>query len=136
MIKYFKRIVEGLSIGGQEGLAKSLNNVFDILENLEGAPFSGIKINRNGNIWRINYDGVMGSSGGAWDGTAPTGFEWETLNIVTDGKIVTREVLVKSETSVDVVTWDADDARLLLQVKGGTGDDAGKLRIDKGYLKA
>lgn len=57
MIKYFKRIIEGLSIGGQEGLAKSLNNAFDILENLEGAPLSGIKVNREGNIWRIGYDG-------------------------------------------------------------------------------
>lgn len=135
MIKYFKRIIEGLSIGGQKGLAKSLNNVFDILENLEGAPFSGIKINRNGNIWRINYDGVMGGgSSDPWDGTAPDGYEWETLNVVTDGKIVTREVLTKTSTKADVVTWDSDDARLLLQVQGGTGDDAGKLRIDRGYL--
>jgi hypothetical protein len=76
------------------------------------------------------------NAAGAWDGTAPTGFEWETLNVVTDGKIVTREVLVKTSTKADVATWSSTDARLLLQVKGGTGEDAGKLRIDKGYLKA
>jgi hypothetical protein len=74
------------------------------------------------------------SSSATWDGTAPEGFEWETLNVVTDGKIVTREVLTKTSTKADVVTWDSDDARMLLQVKGGTGEDAGKLRIDKGYL--
>jgi hypothetical protein len=39
--------IAGVSIGGQKGLAKSLNNVFDILENLDGAPFSGIKIKRH-----------------------------------------------------------------------------------------
>jgi hypothetical protein len=136
MIKYFTRLIAGFSLGGQKGFAKSINTVFDILENLEGEPFSGIRIKRNGKIWRIGYDGSQGGgSGEAWDGTAPDGFEWETLNIVTDGKIVTREVLVKSATSADVETWDEDDARLLLQVKGGTGDDAGLLRIDKGYLK-
>jgi len=135
MIKYFTRLIAGFALGGQKGFAKSINSVFDILENLEGEPFSGIRIKRNGKIWRIGYDGSQGGgSGEAWDGTAPDGFEWETLNIVTDGKIVTREVLVKSETSADVQTWDEDDARLLLQVKGGTGDDAGLLRIDKGYL--
>lgn len=136
MIKYFKRIIEGLSIGGQEGLAESLNNAFDILENLEGAPLSGINVKRDGNIWRIGYDGSQSTGGEAWDGTAPDGYEWETLNVVTDGKIVTREVLVKTSSKADVVTWDSDDARLLLQVKGGTGADAGKLRIDKGYLKS
>ena len=71
-----------------------------------------------------------------WDATAPTGYEWETLNIVLDNKIVTREILVKTLTKTDVVTWSSTDARLLLQVKGGTGGDAGKLRVDKGYLKA
>lgn len=137
MIKYFTRLIEGLSLGGQKGFAKSINTVFDILENLEGEPFSGIRIKRHGKVWRIGYDGSQPSGeGGAWDGTAPTGFEWETLNVVTDGKIVTREVLVKTSTKADVVTWDVDDARLLLQVKGGTGADAGKLRIDKGYLKS
>jgi hypothetical protein len=70
-----------------------------------------------------------------WDATAPTGYEWETVNIVLDNKIATREILVKTATKADVEEWDSDDARLLLQVKGGTGGDAGKLRIDKGYLK-
>jgi len=77
----------------------------------------------------------VGASG-AWDGTAPEGYEWETLNVVTDTGIKTREVLVKTATSADVETWTSTDARLLLQVKGGTGDDAGLLRIDKGYLKS
>ena len=71
-----------------------------------------------------------------WDGTAHEGFEWETVNIVLDNKIVTREILVKTDTKADVSTWSSSDARLLLQVKGGTGGDAGKLRVDKGYLKA
>jgi len=69
-----------------------------------------------------------------WDATAPTGYEWETVNIVLDNKIVTREILVKTSTKADVETWSSSDARLLLQVKGGTGGDAGKLRKDKGYL--
>jgi hypothetical protein len=135
-MKFFERLRAGLSIGAQKDFAKTMNLLFDILESLDGAPSSGIKVKRVGDQWRIHYDGSQSSGeGGAWDGTAPEGFEWETLNIVTDGKIVTREVLVKSETSADVATWDADDARLLLQVKGGTGADAGLLRIDKGYLK-
>lgn len=70
-----------------------------------------------------------------WDATAPTGYEWETVNIVLDNKIAKREILVKTSTKADVATWSSTDARLLLQVKGGTGDDAGKLRVDKGYLK-
>jgi len=70
-----------------------------------------------------------------WDATAPAGYEWETVNIVLDNKIVTREILVKTSTKTDVATWSSADARLLLQVKGGTGGDAGKLRVDKGYLK-
>ena len=134
-MKFFERLIAGLSIGAQKGFAKSINRLFDIMENLDGAPYSGIKVKRVGDQWRIHYDGSQSSGeGGAWDGEAPDGYEWETLNIVTDGKIVTREVLVKSETSADVQTWDSDDARLLLQVKGGTGEDAGLLRIDKGYL--
>ena len=137
MIKYFVRLKEGFAIGAQKGFARSINKLFDIMECLDGAPQSGIKVKRVGDQWRIHYDGSQESGeGGAWDGTAPDGFEWETLNIVTDGKIVTREVLVKTETSADVQTWDSDDARLLLQVKGGTGADAGFLRIDKGYLKS
>lgn len=71
-----------------------------------------------------------------WDATAPTGYEWETVNIVLDSKIVTREILVKTSTKADVVTWSSSNAREILQVKGGTGDDLGKLRIDKGYLKS
>jgi hypothetical protein len=134
MIKYFTRLVAGFSLGGQKGFAKSINTVFDILENLEGEPFSGIRIKRHGKIWRIGYDGSQGAgSGGGWDGTAPTGFEWEELTIVTDSGIRKRKVLVESNTNTDI-EWDSDDARLLLQVKGGTGDDAGKLRIEKGYL--
>ena len=70
-----------------------------------------------------------------WDATAPTGYEWETLNIVLDNKIATREILVKTATKANVVEWSSTDTRLLLQVKGGTGGDAGKLRMDKGYLK-
>ena len=70
-----------------------------------------------------------------WDATAPTGYEWETVNIVLDNKIVTRKILVETASKADVATWSSSDARLLLQVKGGTGSDAGKLRIDKGYLK-
>jgi hypothetical protein len=136
-MKFFERLRAGLSIGAQKDIAKTMNLLFDILENLDGAPSSGIKVKGVGDQLRIHYDGSQPSGeGGAWDGTAPDGYEWETLNIVTDGKIVTREVLVKSETSADVQTWDEDDARLLLQVKGGTGDDAGLLRIDKGYLKS
>lgn len=70
-----------------------------------------------------------------WDATAPTGYEWETVNIVLDNKIATREILVKTATKSNVVEWSSTDSRLLLQVKGGTGADAGKLRLDKGYLK-
>jgi len=59
MIKYFKRLIQGKSIGGQEDLARSINNVFDILENLDGAPYSGISVKRTGNQWRIHYDGSI-----------------------------------------------------------------------------
>jgi hypothetical protein len=134
-MKFFERLIAGLSIGAQKDFAKTMNLLFDIMENLDGAPYSGITVKRVGDQWRIHYDGSQGGSAEAWDGTAPDGYEWETLNVVTDGKIVTREVLVKTSTKADVVTWSSTDARLLLQVKGGTGDDAGLLRIDKGYLK-
>lgn len=69
--------------------------------------------------------------GGAWDGTAPSGYEWVTLNFVTDGKIATLEVLVKTSTKADVVTWSSSDSRLLLQC-----NTSGVLRLDKGYLKS
>jgi hypothetical protein len=68
--------------------------------------------------------------GGSWDGTAPSGYEWETLNIVTDGKIVARKILVKTSDKSDVSTWSASDSRLLLQC-----NTSGVLRLDKGYLK-
>lgn len=68
---------------------------------------------------------------GAWDGTAPSGYEWLTLNFVVDSKIVTLEVLVKTSTKADVVTWNSDDSRLLLQC-----NSSGVLRLDKGYLKS
>lgn len=70
-------------------------------------------------------------SGGSWDGEAPSGYEWVTLNFVVDSKIVTLEVLVKTSTKADVVTWDSDDSRLLLQC-----NSSGVLRLDKGYLKS
>lgn len=76
-----------------------------------------------------------------WEAVEPAGdegYEEETLNLVLDGKIVTRTLRVKSdvggETPVtnkaDVATWDDTDAKLLLQV-----DDTGVLRVGKGYLK-
>lgn len=129
-MKFFDRLIEGLSIGGQKNLAKSINKVFDILENLEGAPMSGITVTRNGDVWRIGYDSTP-SEGDPWDGTAPTGYEWETVNIVLDNKIVTRDILVKTSTKAEVVHWHAADSRLLLQV-----DTNGVLRLDKGYLKS
>jgi hypothetical protein len=69
--------------------------------------------------------------GGSWDGTAPSGYEWETLNIVTDGKIVARKILTKTADKSDVSTWSATDSRLLLQC-----NTSGVLRLDKGYLKS
>jgi hypothetical protein len=68
---------------------------------------------------------------GSWDGTAPSGYEWVTLNFVVDSKIVTLEVLVKTSTKADVVTWSSADSRLLLQC-----NSSGVLRLDKGYLKS
>ncbi len=62
MIKFFERLREGLSLGAQKGFAKSLNRVYDILENLDGAPYSGIKVKRLGDQWRIHYDGSQGES--------------------------------------------------------------------------
>jgi hypothetical protein len=71
-------------------------------------------------------------AGGAdWDGTAPSGYEWETLNIVTDGKIVARKILTKTADKADVSTWTSSDSRLLLQC-----NTSGVLRLDKGYLKS
>lgn len=69
--------------------------------------------------------------GGGWDGIAPDGVEWLTLNFVVDTKIVTLEVLVKTSTKADVVTWSSTDSRLLLQC-----NTSGVLRLDKGYLKS
>lgn len=70
--------------------------------------------------------------GGAdWDGTAPTGYEWVTLNFVADSKIMTLEVLVKTSTKVEVASWTSADSRLLLQC-----NTSGVLRLDKGYLKS
>lgn len=69
--------------------------------------------------------------GGGWDGEAPSGYEWETLNIVTDGKIVARKILTKTADKSDVSTWSSSDSRLLLQV-----NSSGVLRVDKGYLKS
>lgn len=68
---------------------------------------------------------------GGWDGTAPSGYEWLTLNFVADSKIVTLEVLVKTSTKADVATWSSTDSRLLLQC-----NTSGVLRLDKGYLKS
>lgn len=85
MIKYFKRLIQGVSIGGQEDLARSINNVFDILENLEGAPYSGIKITRTGNMWRIGYDGSVESGSGSGDASVlPRTFD---LVAGTSGKL-------------------------------------------------
>ena len=64
MIKYFDRLTEGLSIGAQEGFVKSVNLVFDILENLDGAFGSGIKVKRVGDQWRIHSDGTAAESSG------------------------------------------------------------------------
>lgn len=65
----------------------------------------------------------------------PPGWEIETLDVVTAGKIVKRTVLVKSDTAtetnkVDVETWSISKNRELLQVGAG-----GKLTIDKGFFK-
>lgn len=68
---------------------------------------------------------------GGWDGTAPSGYEWETLNIVTDGKIVARKILTKTADKSDVSTWSSSNSRLLLQC-----NTSGVLRLDKGYLKS
>lgn len=76
-------------------------------------------------------DASLTVPGGAWDGTAPSGYEWLTLNFVVDSKIVTLEVLVKTSTKADVVTWDSASSRLLLQC-----NSSGVLRLDKGYLKS
>jgi hypothetical protein len=130
-MKFFDRLIAGLSIGGQKNLAKSINRVFNILENLEGEPLSGISVTRNGDVWRISYDGSRSSSGGEWDGTAPDGYEWETVNIVLDDKIVTRDILTKTSTKAEVVHWHSTDSRLLLQC-----NTSGVLRLDKGYLKS
>jgi hypothetical protein len=67
----------------------------------------------------------------AWNGDAPSGYEWETLNIVTDGKIVARKILTKTADKSDVSTWSSTDSRLLLQC-----NSSGVLRLDKGYLKS
>jgi hypothetical protein len=76
-------------------------------------------------------DAELDIPGGAWDGTAPSGYEWETLNIVTDGKIVARKILTKTADKSDVSTWSSADSRLLLQC-----NSSGVLRLDKGYLKS
>lgn len=79
MIKFFERLTEGLSIGAQKGFAKSYNKICDIMENLDGAPFSGIKVKRVGDQWRIHYDG---SQGGA--STAPLLYPFKTT-LTKDG---------------------------------------------------
>jgi hypothetical protein len=71
------------------------------------------------------------AGGSDWDGTAPSGYEWEQVNIVLDNKIVTRDILVKTSTKANVVTWSSSDSRLLLQC-----NTSGVLRLDKGYLKS
>jgi hypothetical protein len=68
---------------------------------------------------------------GGWDGTAPSGYEWEQVNIVCDNKIVTRHILTRTITKALVIDWDSASSRLLLQC-----NTSGFLRLDKGYLKS
>mgnify|MGYP001459998686 CR=1 FL=1 len=116
------------AIGAQAGLGDSLQKVIDILDNIEG--IGGVKITKEGVDWRVSLDATAIASGGSGGGI-PTGYGEETLNVVTDGKIITRTVLTKNSGKADVATWSTADVRLLLQVNAD-----GKLRIDKGYLKS
>lgn len=86
MIKFFERLREGFSLGSQVGFAKSINRVFDILENLDGAPNTGIKVKRIGDQWRIHYDGSQESGKVTGEGVVyPRAFDVEPG--ATAGKI-------------------------------------------------
>jgi hypothetical protein len=49
-----KRLVSGKAIGAQEDLARKLNRVFDILENIEGV--GGARVTKDGIDWRVSMD--------------------------------------------------------------------------------
>lgn len=70
-------------------------------------------------------------------GGLPPGYTEQTLTFVLDDKIMELTVLVKDFESATVkATWDDSNGRELLQVMPYGVTDAGKLRLDLGYLKA
>ena len=120
-------LIPGKAIGAQKGLSETINELIDFVKGLEGA--GGVKVDKS--HWpdvriTLTTDAPKPPQSGI-----PAGYEEETLNIVCDGKIVTRKVLVETASKADVVTWDSSDNRKLLQV--GTN---GTLLVDKGYLKS
>lgn len=111
-MNHFKnKIKSGLAIGAQKTFAEDLNKVMEILENIEG--LGGITIAKNGNMWRISVTGQQTASSG---GGIPSGYEEETINIVTSNGIQTRTVLSKTADKADVVTPGSGNKRLVLQV--------------------
>lgn len=111
-MNHFKnKLKSGLAIGAQKNFAEDFNKVLEILENIDG--LGGITIAKNGNMWRISVTGQQTASSG---GGIPSGYEEETINIVTSNGIQTRTVLSKTADKADVVTPASGNKRLVLQI--------------------
>jgi len=130
MNHFRNKLKTGAAIGAQKTFAEDFNKVLEILEHMEG--ICGVTLTKKGTDWRFSLsgEGVSSGGGGGGGGGIPAGYEEETLNVVTDGKIVTRTVLVKTATKSDVETWGSSDQYLMLRV----GYD-GKLRAGRASFK-
>lgn len=125
-----RKLKPGLSIGAQKDFAANFNKMMAILENMEGV--GGITITKRGEYFRFSLTGE-GDAAASSGGGLPSGYEEETVNIITDEGIKTRTVFVKSETKADVVTPTSSNKRLVLQVvEPETG--AFKIGLDYAHL--
>lgn len=126
---FFGRMIRGKAIGAQKNFAADFERVKAILENVEGV--GDIEIDKgNPEYWRIKITPQGYQSGSGGSGGIPEGYEEETLNIITDSGIVTRKVLVETESKASVETFGSSDSRLLLSI-----NTSGFVRKSKGYLK-
>jgi len=124
------KLKSGSSIGSQKNFVATFNALIDAIQNIEG--LGDIQVDKSNFPYiSISYTGEGSSSTSSVGGGIPDGYEEEELNVVTDGKIVKRTVLVKTETKADVETWGSVDQYLMLRI----GYD-GKLHKGRASFKA
>lgn len=130
---FANKLVKGLAIGAQPTFCDDFNLVQDILQNVEVLP--PLKLDKTGIDWRLSVDGGAGSQEAVTKvvnnpvSAIPVGYEEETLNVVTNSGIVTRTVLVRSDTKATVKSFSGSDNKKILQI-----NSAGNVIIDSGYL--